>query len=114
MNGPLDSTMREAMRLMQTGDLLAATTAIQQRLGGASKPESQRAAAWVTDPIEGTFRVVDETRSPTQDASSGSLPGRTADARCRTQFSEHAYTCSAGSRRYKLRSEERRVGKEWR
>ena len=102
MNGPMNSTMREAMRLMQTGDLLAVTAAIQQRLGGASEPESQRAAAWVTDPIEGTFRVVDETRSLTQDARSGSLPGRTADARCRTQFSEHAYTCSAGSRRYKL------------
>ena len=52
--------MREAMRLMQTGDLLAATAAIQQRLGGASEPESLRAGS-VTDPIEGTFRVVDET-----------------------------------------------------
>jgi poly(hydroxyalkanoate) depolymerase family esterase len=102
MSGPLNSTMREAMRLMQTGDLLAATAAIQQRLGGASEPESPRAAASVTDPIEGTFRVVDETPSPTQDARSESLPGRTPDARGRTQFSEHAYTGSAGSRRYKL------------
>ena len=59
--------MREAMRLMQTGDLLAATAAIQQRLGGASEPESLRAAS-VTDPIEGTFRVVDETPAPTQNA----------------------------------------------
>src|SRR6202158_4235098 len=102
MNGPLNSTMREAMRLMQTGDLLAATAAIQQRLGGASEAESPRAAASVTDPSEGTFRVVDETPSPTQDPRSGSLPGRTPDARGRTQFSEHAYTGSAGSRRYKL------------
>ena len=101
MNGPLNSTMREAMRLMQTGDLLAATAAIQQRLGGTSEPESPRAVS-VTDPIEGTFRVVDERPSPTQDARSGSLPGRTADARGRTQFSEHVYTGSAGSRRYKL------------
>jgi poly(hydroxyalkanoate) depolymerase family esterase len=101
MNGPLDSTMREAMRLMQAGDLLAATAAIQQRLGGASDSDSLRAAS-VTDPIEGTFRVVDEAPARTQDATSGSLPGRTPDARGRTQFSEHAYTGSAGSRRYKL------------
>ena len=48
MNGPLDSTMREAMRLMQSGDLLAATAAIQRRLGGAFEPESTQAAASVT------------------------------------------------------------------
>src|SRR5205823_4529006 len=101
MNGSLGSTMREAMRLMQTGDLLAATAAIQQRLGGASEPESLRAAS-VTDPIEGTFRVVDETPAPTQNAPSGILPDRTPGARARTQFSEHAYTGSAGTRRYKL------------
>src|SRR5437762_4925789 len=102
MNGPLNSTMREAMRLMQTGDLLAATAAIQQRLGGASEPESPPVAPSVTDPIEGTFRVVDETPPPAEDARSGSLPGRTADTRGRIQFGEHAYTGSAGSRRYKL------------
>ena len=101
MNGPLDPTMREAMRLMQTGDLLAATAAIQQRLGGASESDSPGASS-VKDPIEGTFRVVDEAPAPTQDATPGSLPGRTPDPRGRTQFSEHAYTGSAGSRRYKL------------
>ncbi len=93
--------MREAMRLMQTGDLLAATAAIQQRLGGASQRESVSTTS-VTDPIEGTFRVVDEAPAPTQDATSSSLPGRTPDARDRTQFTEHGYTGSAGSRRYKL------------
>jgi poly(hydroxyalkanoate) depolymerase family esterase len=102
MNGPLNSTMREAMRLMQTGNLLAATAAIQQGLGGVAEPESPRAAASDTDPTEGTFRVVDETLSPTQDARSGSYPGRTPDAPIRAQFSEHAYSGSAGSRRYKL------------
>jgi poly(hydroxyalkanoate) depolymerase family esterase len=101
MNGPLDSTMREAMRLMQTGDLLAATAAIQQRLGGATERKSVSAIS-ATDPIEGTFRVVDEAPAPTQDATSGRLPGRTPDARGRTQFTEHVYTGSAGSRRYKL------------
>lgn len=102
MSGPLNSTMREAMRLMQTGDLLAATAAIQRRLGGAPEPGSPRAAGSATDPLEGTFRVVGETPSPTQAAGSGSLPCQTGDARGRAQFSEHAYTGSAGSRRYKL------------
>ena len=102
MNGPLNSTMREAMRLMQTGDLLAATAAIQQGLGGVAEPESPRAAASDTDPIEGTFRVVDEALSPTQDARSGNSSGRTPDAPIRGQFSEHAYTGSAGARRFKL------------
>jgi poly(hydroxyalkanoate) depolymerase family esterase len=102
MNGSMNSTMREAMRLMQAGDLLAATAAIQQRLRCAAEAKSPRAAPSVTDPIEGTFRVVDEAAPPTQDAGSASLPGRTPDVRGRTQFSEHAYTGSAGSRRYKL------------
>ena len=102
MNGALNSTMREAMRLMQTGDLVAATAAIQQRLGGAPKPESPLAVASVRDSIEGTFRDVDETPSPTDEARSRSSPGRKLDGRSRTQFSEHAYTGSAGSRRYKL------------
>ena len=102
MNGALNSTMREAMRLMQTGDLLAATAAIQQRLGGASEPESPLAAASVSECIEGTFREVDETPSPTPDARSRSSPGRKLDGRGRTHFSEHVYTGPAGSRRYKL------------
>jgi hypothetical protein len=102
MNGPLDATLREAMRLMQTGDLLAATAAIQQGLGGASETESPRVATPITDPIEGTFRVVDEAAAPTHDATSGNVPARTSDARGRTQFREHAYTGPAGSRRYKL------------
>ena len=92
--------MREAMRLMQTGDLLAATAAIQHRLGAASAPES-RAAAGAPEPIDGTFRVADETPSSTQDAT-GSLRGRTLDRPRRSQFSERAYTGAAGSRRYKL------------
>jgi poly(hydroxyalkanoate) depolymerase family esterase len=87
---------------MQTGDLLAATAAIQQRLGGASEAESPRMAASVTDPIEGTFRVVDEAAAPTQDGTYRNAPGRTSDALGRTQFREHAYTGPAGSRRYKL------------
>lgn len=102
MNGSLNSTMRDAMRLMQTGDLLAATAAIQHRLGGASAPEAPPAAPSARESIDGTFRVVDETPLATHDATPGSLPSRTLDAPGRTQFSEHAYAGSSGSRRYKL------------
>lgn len=101
LNGPLNSTMREAMRLMQTGDLLAATAAIQQQLGGAPAPGSPGAAEAAKESIEGSFREVDET-PPKQDAASGSFARRTPHARGRTQFSEHEYTGASGSRRYKL------------
>src|SRR5204863_9777763 len=45
----------------------------------------------------------DDAPAPTQDATSESLPGGpTADARGGSRFTAHAYTGSAGSRRYKL------------
>ena len=46
--------------------------------------------------------MVDEAWPRIHDATSASSHGGTPDARGRTQFSEHAYTGSAGSRRYKL------------
>jgi poly(hydroxyalkanoate) depolymerase family esterase len=93
--------MREAMRLMQTGDLLAATAAIQQQLGGGLESESPGAAESARDSIEAAFRVVDEI-PPEQDAASGRFARRTLDPRGRGQFSEHQHTGAAGSRRYKL------------
>jgi poly(hydroxyalkanoate) depolymerase family esterase len=103
MNGEPYSTVREAMRLMQAGDLLAATTAIQQQLSGTTATESSIAAR-SPDPgaIEGTFRVVDETPLATEDTSSGGSSARASTPEERTQFSEHTYTGSAGTRRYKL------------
>ena len=100
MNGPLNSTMREAMRLMQTGDLVAATAAIQQQLGGNPEPASPGAAESTRDAIEAAFRVLDET-PPEQDAASDSLV-RSTPNRGRSPFSSHEYTGAAGSRRYKL------------
>src|ERR1700719_3628830 len=102
MNGEPYSTVREAMRLMQAGDLLAATAAIQHRLGGATAAEPSTAAESPgRSPIEGTFRVVDEIPLA-KDASSGGSPARAPAREERTQFSEHTYTGSAGTRRYKL------------
>lgn len=55
--------MRQAMRLMQAGDLPAATRALQQRLGGVPAPApAARDAAIRPAPgphLEGEFRVVD-------------------------------------------------------
>lgn len=102
MKGLLNSTMREAMRLVRAGELLAATAAIQEQLSGASEPEPGHVAASETSPLEGTFRVIDETSSPTRDAEFESLRGRARDVHARTQFSDHVYAGSAGSRRYKL------------
>ncbi len=103
MNGAPYSTMRETMRLMQAGDLLAATAAIQHGLSGATAAEPSIAArSRDLGPIEGTFRVVDETPLATEDTSSGGSPARVSTPEERTQFSELSYTGPAGTRRYKL------------
>src|SRR6266550_8361601 len=102
MNGEPYSTVREAMRLMQKGDLLAATAAIQHTLSGATSAGPLIAARSPDQgTIEGTFRVVNETPLA-KDASAGGSPFPGSITEERTQFSEYAYTGSAGSRRYKL------------
>src|ERR1700681_4727970 len=103
MNGEPYSTVREAMRLMQTGDLLAATAAIQHRLSGVAAIKlSFPARSPSRDALDGTFRLVDETPLATEDTSSGGSSARASTPEERTQFSEHTYTGSAGTRRYKL------------
>jgi poly(hydroxyalkanoate) depolymerase family esterase len=114
MNGEIFSTMRETMHLMQTGDLLAATAAIQQRLRGEGATGAQVATegAVADEPevaagppgegvIEGTFRVIEDPpraqEAPAQNASAG-----VAASERRTSFSEHTYAGPAGTRRYKL------------
>src|SRR6266404_7347192 len=102
MNGEPYSTVREAMRLVRAGDLLAATAAIQHRLGGATAAEpSSAAGSRYPGSIEATFRIVDAIPSA-KDAPAGDSPARTSTLEERTQFSEHTYTGSAGTRRYKL------------
>src|ERR1700676_2546966 len=103
MNGKPNSTVREQTPLMQAGDLLAATAAIQHRLSNVTAIEPSIAARSPNrDPIEGTFRVVDETPLATENPSSGGSSARASTPEERTQFSEHTYTGSAGTRRYKL------------
>src|ERR1700687_5296532 len=102
MNGAPYSTMRETMRLMQAGDVLAASASIQLgRSGGTADEPSISARSPDPSPIEGTFRVVDEIPLA-KDASSGGSPAPGSPPEERTQFSEHTYTGSAGTRRYKL------------
>jgi len=103
MNAEAYSTMREAMRLMQTGDLLAATAAIQQGLSGAAAAEaSTPGESSDRSPIEGTFRVVDEMPLVAEDSPVAPYLGRVSPSEERTHFSEHTYAGPAGSRRYKL------------
>jgi poly(hydroxyalkanoate) depolymerase family esterase len=114
MNGENFSTMRETMRLMQTGDLLAATAAIQQRLRGEGASEAPvKPEGVVADEsevaarpsgkgvIEGAFRVIDDTPQP-QEAPAGDASAGVAAPERRMSFSEHTYAGPAGTRRYKL------------
>jgi poly(hydroxyalkanoate) depolymerase family esterase len=103
MDGEPYSSVREAMRLMRKGDLLAATAVIQRRLSDTTTAEPSTAAESPNPgPIEGTFRVVEETRAATDEAHVGGSRAPASTPKERTQFSEHAYAGPAGTRRYKL------------
>lgn len=103
MNAESYSIMREAMRLMQTGDLLAATAAIQHGLNGATVTgPSSTGESPESGSIEGTFRVIDEMPSIAGEAPIENSSAPAPAPQGRTQFSEHSYTGSAGARRYKL------------
>jgi poly(hydroxyalkanoate) depolymerase family esterase len=96
------SSVREAMRIIQTGDLLAATAAIQRGLSGVTTAASTTAGSPDRDSIEGSFRVVDEIPLATEDAPIRGSPAPASTPQDRTQFSEHTFTCSAGTRGYHL------------
>ena len=69
MNGNMNRTLQDAMRLMQNGDLQAATQAIQRGLaaGGDEGPQSapgEHAAPGHGDWLEGVFTVVPPAASP--------------------------------------------------
>ncbi len=103
MNAEPYSTVREAMRLMQAGDLLAATAAIQQGLRGATATQPASDAGFAArSPLEGTFQVVDEMPLVTETVPAVESPVPSSAPEERPQFSEHTYTGPAGSRRYKL------------
>ena len=97
---PSQDHMRQAMRLMQAGDLQAATRTLQDALHGighaAPAAPAQAAggnAAAHAAPIEGEFRVIDEGQ-----ARSAPAPARPrADGKARRRFS-----CAAGELEYLL------------
>ncbi len=92
MNTDFQSLMAQANRLTQSGDLMAATAAIQQALGGPPSvrtPEVRTPTAPGDEPIDGTD-LVHEVDSPLEAPASG---GRTVSGQ---------HTSAHGSRDYRL------------
>lgn len=88
MKTGLDSTLREAMRLIRAGDVGAATAAIRQELGGLPPGAARPTAGEL---IEGKSRVLDHA-FPDRDATPAASP----------RFDEHTFAGPAGARDYKL------------
>jgi len=96
---PRHDYLRQAMRLMQGGDLQAATRTLQEALGGVNAPASTSAAQTPTGAaapaapyIEGEFSVVgeDQTRSEARTATRAGVDGR------------QRFSCAAGELEYLL------------
>jgi poly(hydroxyalkanoate) depolymerase family esterase len=106
MNYCLTKTMHEAMRLMQTGDLHAATAAIQRRLTGAEDRSAFHPGYAGGAPerpwIDAECRVVDvaDPEPATEHPDLG--PPREIREPTGEQFQQHSFTCAAGTRQYKL------------
>jgi poly(hydroxyalkanoate) depolymerase family esterase len=100
MQATMQETMQEAMRLMQQGDLLAATRALQQRLQRDDR--SARGAGACRPPgapldLEAEYRVVSgEALDP------GAEPRRTRRDDDAGTFGERRFACDAGALAYKL------------
>jgi poly(hydroxyalkanoate) depolymerase family esterase len=106
MNYRLSKTMHEAMRLMQTGDLHAATAAIQRSLTGAEDRSAFHPGYAGRVPvkpwIDAECRVLD-TSDPEPIADHPDLgPPRDIREPTGEQFQQHSFTCAAGMRQYKL------------
>jgi len=95
MNVPINDHLRKAMRLMQAGDLNAATAAIQSGLAG----RTERSA------LDGDYIVIDEVRIDGPSAAVGdpaaSVQNEDADAPG-AGFHRRSFTCAAGTREYRL------------
>lgn len=102
----MNDTMQQAMRLMRSGDLSAATRTLQQRLAahGAAEVASPPAAhaprpgstsAGASDIIDVEFRVVDRVApAPASSPGDGEESG--------SPFLQEHFSCSAGALDYKL------------
>jgi poly(hydroxyalkanoate) depolymerase family esterase len=106
MNIDMNRTMQETMRLMQAGDLHAATLAIQRGLHGArwahTAAEADESGTRASC-VEGEYRVV-----PDSDGDASRTPGISEPAEhdpntgVDSEFRDHRFTCKAGSMHYKL------------
>lgn len=106
MNYALSKTMHEAMRLMQTGDLHAATAAIQRGFTGAENRSAFHPVNTGRAPakpwIDAECRVLDIS-DPEPIADHPDLePPREIREPTGEQFQQHSFTCAAGTRQYKL------------
>ena len=99
----LNRTMQEAMRLMQTGDLRAATHAIQRSLQARHEPSHatrQSHAPSASDAcIEGQYRVVSEALDNPEQPKPQERDGIRRPA---GTFLNHRFSCDAGEMHYKL------------
>jgi len=105
MNCALSKTMHEAMRLMQTGDLHAATAAIQRGLGAedgsAFRPEYSGSAPeepW----IDAESYVMDASDPEPATEHPDLEPPREIREPTGEPFQLHSFTCAAGTRQYKV------------
>jgi poly(hydroxyalkanoate) depolymerase family esterase len=102
----LSKTMHEAMRLMQTGDLHAATAAIQRGLTGAEDRSAfhpgHAGGAPVKPWIDAECRVLDISDSEPIADHPDLEPPRKIREPTGGQFEQHSFTCAAGTRQYKL------------
>ena len=103
-----NQAMQEAMRLMQTGDLLAATQAIQRGLhGGQNEPAPPSASSHrdgqAEQFIEGCFRHVPDSTGASPHAPESEDQHR-PDPRGQDdgEFRLHRFICDAGAMDYKL------------
>jgi poly(hydroxyalkanoate) depolymerase family esterase len=99
-------TMREAMRLMQTGDLQAATAAIQRGLTGAEDRSAFHPGYTGGAPekpwIDAECRVVDVSDPEPATEHPDLEPTRDVGEPTHGQFQQLSFTCAAGTRQYKL------------
>src|SRR5271167_4776418 len=101
MNYSLSMTMREAMRLMQTGDLHAATAAIQRGLTGAEDRSAFLPGYASSAPerpwIDAESRVVDVSDPEPATEHPDLEPPREIGEPTGEQFQLHSFTCAAGT-----------------
>lgn len=101
----MNHTMQEAMRLMQAGDLNAATQAIQRGLHGVAEPACATPWPGVSGAsahcIDGEYLVVRDgmDESPSEPSES---PDRDSVKDSDGEFRDHRFTCDAGALHYKL------------